>query len=478
MQSNLKKNYLYNLFYRIVTLLTPLITAPFISRVLGSSGIGEYSYTFSIAHFFLIFAALGVSDYGSRSIARVKDDEEEKNKVFSEIFVLQFSLGVILVALYVGYSIIFAEERTLAFIQGMNILATMFDITWFLFGMELFVVTTIRNVIVKLLGVAAILIFVRKPEDVWLYAVIMAGSTLLGQLSVWPVLRKFVHFRKPSFRGVIRHFKPNAILFLPVIANNLLGYFDKVMIGSMITKQELGWYDNAEKMLSMPNSLVTALGAVMLPRVTHSIAQGKTKTIKVLTDKSMLFSTFAALAMAFGIAAVAKQFTPFFFGDGFDPVTPLTYVMAPYIVSVSWASVLKTQCLLPNNMDKVFVRCLILGSVVNVVLNYFMIPVWGAFGAAAATTVAETLIAVTETIALRKMIDYKKYLLNALPFFLFGGVMAASIWFIDLGSNIITLLVKIAAGAAIYLSLSFVYIKKCHSDVLKSLFKKKKRKEK
>ena len=176
MQSNLKKNYLYNLFYRIVTLLTPLITAPFISRVLGSGGIGEYSYTFSIAHFFLIFAALGVSDYGSRSIARVKDNEEEKNKVFSEIFVLQFSLGIILVALYVGYSVIFAEERTLAFIQGMNILATMFDITWFLFGMELFVVTTIRNVIVKLLGVAAILIFVRKPDDVWLYAVIMAGN--------------------------------------------------------------------------------------------------------------------------------------------------------------------------------------------------------------------------------------------------------------------------------------------------------------
>ena len=475
MESNLKKNYFFNLFYKIVTLLTPLITAPFISRVLGSGGIGEYSYTFSIAHFFLIFAALGVSDYGSRSIARVKDDEEEKNKVFSEIFVMQFSLGIILVALYLGYSFIFAEDRNLSLIQGMNLLATMFDITWFLFGMELFVVTTIRNVIIKLLGVAAILVFVRTENDVWLYAVIMAGSTLAGQLSVWPILGKYVKFRKPSVKGVFSHLKPNLILFLPVIANNLLGYFDKVMIGSMIAKTELGWYDNAEKMLSMPNSLVTALGAVMLPRVTNSIAHGKAKEVKKMTDMSMLFTSFMVLALAFGIAAVAKEFTPIFFGEGFDPVTPMIYILAPYMVSVSWASVLKTQCLLPNNKDKTFVACLIAGAVLNVVMNYFLIPVWGAFGAAAATTIAETLICVLEVIALRRMIDYKKYILDALPFLLFGALMALGIWFLDTGNMFVTLFVKMAVGAVIYLVLSGIYIYKFHNEAFRIIFKKKKR---
>ena len=255
MKSSLKKNYLYSLIYRIVILLTPLITAPYISRVLGVGRIGEYSYTYSISHLFLVFAALGVSEYGSRSIARVRDNEEEKNKVFSEILVMQLLLSVIIILFYVFYCFSFAEATELSLIQGINVLATMFDITWFLFGMELFAVTTIRNVIAKIIGVVMILIFVKSPDDLWIYALIMAGSTFIGQISVWPILSKYVKFVKPEFSNVLKHLLPNIILFLPVIANNILVYLDKVMIGSIIGKNELGWYENADKMIIMPSGI-------------------------------------------------------------------------------------------------------------------------------------------------------------------------------------------------------------------------------
>lgn len=334
-RNGLKKNYAYNLLYRIVTLVTPLITSPYISRVIGADGIGQYSYTYAISHYFLIFAVLGVSDYGNRCIAKVRDSKEERNKVFSEIVSLQILLSVGMSILYIIYCLVVTENRRLAYMQGFNVLSAIFDVTWLLFGLELFYVTTLRNVIVKIGTVLLILLLVKSPNDVWKYTLIMSGGTLVGQLSVWPILRNYVCFIRPKWNDVIKHLKPNLVLFLPVIANDLLGYFDKIMIGNMSIDAELGCYDNAEKLLSIPNSLVTALGTVMLPRVSNSIAKGELKSVNEMIQKSMLFVVFATSALVFGICAVAKEFVPLFFGTGFDLVVPLLYTLAPYIIFVS-----------------------------------------------------------------------------------------------------------------------------------------------
>lgn len=473
-QSSLKRNYIYNLLYRIVTLATPLITSPYISRVLGAGGIGQYSYSYAISHYFLIFAMLGVSEYGNREIAKNRDNIDDRNRVFTEILALQVFLSVVIIFAYSIYVIFFAELRFLALIQGLNIVAALFDITWFLFGMELFLVTTLRNVAVKIASVILILVIVKKPEDVWLYAVIMAGSTLVGNLSVIPVLRKRVSIVKVRGKDVFRHLKPNFILFLPSIANNLLGYFDKIMIGNISGDVELGCYDNAEKMLSIPNSLITALGTVMLPHVSNSIARGETENVKKLTERSMLFVLFATFALVFGITGVAKEFVPFFFGNGYDLVIPLIYALAPYIVFVSWANVLKTQILLPNGKDRTYVICLISGACANIVLNYILIPRYGAIGAAVATTFAEGIIAVLETIALRGKCDTKKYIMQGIPFAAFGIGMFAVIYHIRIDNMLLALLIKICIGATIYLALSGSYLLLFHRDLLKVLIPRKK----
>ena len=463
-RNGLKKNYAYNLLYRIVTLDTPLITSPYISRVIGADGIGQYSYTYAISHYFLIFAVLGVSDYGNRCIAKVRDSKEERNKVFSEIVSLQILLSVGMSILYIIYCLVVTENRRLAYMQGFNVLSAIFDVTWLLFGLELFYVTTLRNVIVKIGTVLLILLLVKSPNDVWKYTLIMSGGTLVGQLSVWPILRNYVCFIRPKWNDVIKHLKPNLVLFLPVIANDLLGYFDKIMIGNMSIDAELGCYDNAEKLLSIPNSLVTALGTVMLPRVSNSIAKGELKSVNEMIQKSI------------GICAVAKEFVPLFFGTGFDLVVPLLYTLAPYIIFVSWANVLKTQVLLPNNKDMTFVVCLILGAFVNVVLNYCLIGTSGAVGAAIATTISEGLIAVSETVALRKLIDVKRYLIQGLPFILFGFLMFSVIHDLYVLNDIITLICKVMIGAIVYLVCSWLYIYRFYPDVITSLkvFRRKK----
>lgn len=473
-QSNIKRNYIYNLLYRIVTLATPLITSPYISRVLGASGIGQYSYSYAISHYFLIFAVLGVSDYGNREIAKIRDNRDERNRIFTEIYLLQGFLSIIIILGYYGYAIWFSQWRCIALIQGLNIIAVLFDVTWFLFGMELFLVTTLRNVAVKLVSAILILLIVKKPEDVWLYALIVAGSALAGNLSVIPLIRKHVSFVKVKGVDIIRHLKPNVILFLPCIANNLLGYFDKIMIGNISGEAELGYYDNAEKLLNIPNSLITALGTVMLPHISNSVARGETENIKKLTERSMLFILFATFAFAFGISGVAREFVPFFFGAGFNRVIPLVYTLAPFIVFVSWSNVLKTQILLPNGKDRTYVNCLIAGAAANIVLNYVLIPEFGAIGAAVATTIAEGMIAVLETIALREKCDSKRYIRQGIPFIAFGIAMFAVIYHIHIDNIILALLIKIIIGATIYLTLSGSYLLLFHRDLLKVLIPRKK----
>ena len=474
MNSKIKKNYVYNLIYRIVMIASPLITSPYISRVLGAEKIGEYSFMYSIAHIFLIFAMLGVSDYGNREIAKVKDDEEKKNVIFSEIFYFQIILGIIMTLSYFVYVFAYSEYKILGYTQLLLVVSTVFDVTWLMFGLEQFLVTTIRSVIIKILSVVCIIVFVNSPSDLNIYAIIMSSSILISQISLWPLLHKYVKFKKVKVTGITRHIKPNLILFLPVIANNLLAYFDKIMIGSMCSKEELGCYDNAEKLLSIPNSFITALGTVMLPRVSNAYARGETKKIEEYTYLSIIFMVFASCALAFGLCSVSKEFVPIFFGDGYDLVSTFIICLFPYVIFVCWSNVLKTQVLLPRGHDGYLVISLIIGAVVNLVLNIIFIPIWGAIGAAIATSIAEFTIAAFETIFARKIFKYKQYIVQCIPFLVFGFIMLLSIIFIDFNHNLLTLITKIGLGAVVYLVLSFIYIKWKHKSIWNLLFNRKK----
>lgn len=466
-EKSIKVNFIYNIFYQILMVCTPLITSPIVSRNLGANQIGVYSYTYSIAYYFLLFGMLGVKNYGNRSIARARDDKEELSREFWSIYLFQILSSFVMLFAYVFYLVVLCEQNALiAFVQVFLVISGVFDISWFFFGLEMFKVTTIRSTIIKLLNVVCIVLFVRQPSDLWKYTLIMAGGTLLSQLIMWPFLKTLVYFRKPKIKEVLSHFKPNLVLFIPVIATNLFKYMDKIMLGNMAIMTELGYYENAERLVQIPNTLVTALGTVMLPRMSNLVKNGNKKESDQLIYKSMLISVFACSAMAFGIVGVSDVFVPLFFGEEFIPVTSLLYLLVPTMIFICWGDVIRTQFLIPNMKDVSYLVSVAVACIVNLVINYMLIPTLGASGAAVGTICAEFLVCFLQTVFVCKDLPVGKYFKNCIVFILFGLVMYATIFKINIGGNFLSVVVRIAVGGTVYLVLSIGYLYLCQRSVL------------
>ena len=195
--NSVKKNFTYNIVYQILILIIPLITAPYISRVIGAEGQGIYSYTYSIAQYFVLFAMLGLNNYGNRTIAKIRDDKEKLSKEFWSIYGLQIITTTIMLILYITYIIFWDSSYKLYnTIQLVYVFSAMFDINWFFFGMEKFKLTVIRNTIIKILSACSIFMFVKSKNDLVLYMLIMVGASLISQLSLWTFLRKYIFFVK------------------------------------------------------------------------------------------------------------------------------------------------------------------------------------------------------------------------------------------------------------------------------------------
>ena len=469
--NSIKANLFYNIIYQVLSVCTPLITSPIVSRSLGADQLGIYSYTYSVAFYFLLFGMLGVKNYGNRSIARARGNREELSKTFWSIYFFQLLSSILMLVGYGFYIVILCEENiTIAIIQGLLVLSAIFDISWLFFGFEQFKITTIRSTVVKLLSVVLIVLFVHSKSDLWKYTVIMAGGTLFSQLIMWPFLKNFVDYRRPKLIEILRHFKPNIILFIPVIATNLFKYMDKIMLGKMTVMTELGYYENAERLIQIPNSLVTALGTVMLPRMSNLAKNSNKKEASLLISKSMLLSIFACSAMAFGIVGVSDVFVPVFFGEDFLPVIPLLYLLAPIMIFICWGDVIRTQYLIPNMKDVSYLVSVAVASLCNLLINYLLIPSMGAVGAAIGTVCAEFLVCFLQTLIVDKSLPILNYIKDCIWFVLFGIIMYFVINQIYVYSNLLTIFIRICIGAIIYILLSYIYLLKFHNDILINIF--------
>jgi len=230
----------------MLTLCLPLIITPYLSRTLGAEGVGIYSYSYSTAHFFAIFILLGLNNYGCRAIAKNQEDVSALSKTFWSIYFLQITLGVLINGLYLGYCLLFAEDKTAALLLGLYTLSVVFDINWFFFGMENFKHTTIRNFAIKLVKTVLIFLFVKGKGAAYLYCLIMAAGFLVSQLALWPSALKTVKFYVPTFKEIIVHLKPNLLLFGTTIAVTMFKVMDKIMLGNMASVEQVGFYESSE----------------------------------------------------------------------------------------------------------------------------------------------------------------------------------------------------------------------------------------
>lgn len=451
---SIKKNYIYNTFYQILTLITPLITAPYISRVLGAEGVGIYSFTNSIATYFTLFAALGTASYGQREIAIHRNNSEESSRLFWEIEILSaVTTGVATIAWLIW--IIISKKYTAYYgVLTMSILAVAFDISWYFGGFEKFKYIVIRNTIVKMAGIALLFLFVRKKSDTLLYVGIMAATGLFGNISMWTYLPKML--TKIDFHSVHpfrKHLKQTLGYFVPTIATSVYTVLDKTMIGA-ITKSESqnGYYEQATKIIRMVESLIFSLNTVMTSRQSYLFSEGKTAEIKDKINKSFEYLFALACACMFGVIGIAKNFVPWFFGNGYERVVLLLYLMSPLPLVICISNVLGSQYLTPSGQRVRSSKGIIAGAVINFFFNSLLIPRFGADGATVASIIAELVISSIYVHMSSGYVSWKQLGGILWKKIIAGAVMLAVVCLIEKGQSgsIMITVIQIVIGAFIY----------------------------
>lgn len=453
MEKSIGKNLMYNLLFQIVTLFMPLITTPYVSRVLGKDGVGIYSYTLSIVQYFIILGTLGISMYGNRAIAYVRDDKEKMSKTFWSICFLEIITTGIALILFI---VIFGFNKKyghIYIIQSINVIAAMIDISWLYMGLEDFKKTVTRNLAVKIIGVICIFIFVKSYDDLSKYITINGLMILLGNLVMWGHLPKTVSKVKITFRDIKEHVLPALQLFIPQIAIQIYVVLDKSMLGTLATVGDVGLYEQSQKIVKLVLALVTSLGVVMLPRMSNTFASGNIKKMNEYLNNSLRGVAYVSIPMVIGLASIANEFVPWFFGEEFGDVSFLLIILAPILFFIAISSVLGTQYLLPSNRTKEFTVSVTAGAIINVILNFILIPKYQAIGACISTVIAEFSVTFIQCLFLRKNIEKKGILKNIIKYLFSGMIMFISVRIIGniIGAGILTTIIQAFIGASIYL---------------------------
>ena len=408
-KKSVKKNYIYNLMYQILVMIIPLITTPYLSRVLGAENIGIYSYTLSITTYFILFGSLGVSMYGKREIAYLQDNKKERTKTFYEILLMKtITLFLSLILFYICFCRQ-GQYHLYYRILILELIANIIDISWFFHGLEEFKKTVIRNTIVKLISIVCIFLLVKTKADLNKYFIIYVLSTFLGNITLWFYLPKYIE--KVSFKElrILRHLKPTLLLFIPQIAVQLYTVLDKTMIGSLvIEKSEVGYYEQAQKIIKLLLTIATSLGTVMMPRIAHTYASGNHEQLKKYMNTSLSYIMMIAFPLMFGIISISNHFVPIFYGKGYDKVTILMSIISPIIIFIGLSNVIGTQYLLPTKQQKKYTISVTAGAIVNVILNFIFIKLFKSIGASIATVIAEFVVTGVQLYLVKNEIKLKE----------------------------------------------------------------------
>ena len=469
----------YNIAYQVLQIILPLITAPYVSRVLGVDGVGTYSYIYSIAYYFGLCGMLGVSNHGNRSIAIAKnsDDPKRLSRTFWNIYSIQLITTLIALVSYVVYILFFCSyDKVIAWIAIFFVLSYVLDINWFFFGMEQFKITVVRNTLIKLLTTVCVFIFVNKKSDLWLYVLIMALGMVFSQLYLWIKLRQYISFVKPDFSEMCKNLKPMLILFIPVIAYSIYKVMDKIMLGSMSSVTEVGYYENADKIINIPTGIITAFGTVMMPRIASLVSTNSSTAARTYTERSFKYFSLIAFGMSFGLIGTSEVLAPVYFGEDFAESAPLIQGLSVTIIFMTWANIIRTQYLIPHKKDRPYVVSTIVGSVLNLCCNLTFIPMWGAEGALIGTVIAEFSVFFVQAVYVRKVLSMWRDLKPCILFFVSGLVMAFLVSQIGsiMGQQIITLAVQVLAGFIVYIAISLLLMIICGDKEVAQLLSKAK----
>ena len=460
------KNYLYNLMYQIITVIAPIITVPYVSRILGPEGLGKYSLTNAYANYFVLFGMVGLTLYCSREIAYVRDSIDDLSKTFWELNFLRFiTMGIsIIVYIITIIFIVKREDKLLYSIQLLILWTSLFDISWLFIGLEDFKKVSIRNSIVKISGVILVFIFVKDRADIWLYALILSGTQFIGQIVMWFDIPQNIKFILPYRNGLTKHMKYSLKLFIPQIAINVYTMLDKIMLGNITNESQVGIYDNSQRIINISIMLVTTVASVTVPKMSNLY---KNKNIKLFCEnvyRSFSFVSCLAFAMSFGLIGICKNFTPWFYGTEFDGINNLFYFGSWVMISLAWSSIIGNQVLLAAKRERMYTIAVTSGAVVNVLFNIILIKRFEAVGTMISSVLAEFTGMFIMVYSVRDILNIKKLFRDIPKYFISSFIMFLIVCQVGnfVKPTILGTIIQIIIGILVYM---FILIK-THDDNL------------
>ncbi len=422
-----KKNAAYNVAYRVFSVLLPLVTAPYLDKTVGTEGVGLYSGAWTWSEIFCLIGMLGLADYGVRTIAQARDDREKLDKTFSGIWQMQLLVAGIALLFWFGYVFLIAgKEKTIALHMTMMSISCLCNFEWCLIGLDQFKSIALRNTFVKIIAAISAFVFIKSIDDLWIYGFVWSLATLLGNLSCALTLKGKVTYHRVPMKETLKHLRPCAVLFISVAAVSVYRKMDKIMVYNIAGEEQNGLYENAEKIIYCLSGFISAIGTVMMAKVSHMQEKGETEKIARNIDRSMDLIICMVSAMAFGVAAVADRFAPLFYpksGSSSVLMVPLGFTL----IMIGFANVIRTQVVLPQKRDHIYVKSVCTGAVVNLIVNGSLIPFMGSMGAVIGTLMAEMTVPVVQFIFLRKELPYKRFIGYVGIYAVMGGIMLACV---------------------------------------------------
>lgn len=451
---SIKANYIYNAAYQVLTLLTPLITTPYLSRVLQPDGIGTYSFVYSVMSYFFLFAGMGILIYGQREVSYFQDNRKERSRVFWEMKCLSLINVTISLSAYLVMSFIYAGDDLIIFlIMGTYILLSLFDVTWFLAGMEDFGKTISVSVISRVLDIAFTFTFIKHKSDLALHISGMMFFSLAGSLWLWRYLPEYID--KPDIKAIhpFRDIKIIWQLFIPTIAMQIYTMLDKTMLGLFTEGAfENGYYEQATKIARLSLMLIISLGSVMIPRIGYLFGKKDHEQIQSYMYVSYRFVWFLGAGLCLGLIGISDNFVPWFFGEGYEKVSGLLKFSGFLIPAIGIGNITGSQYLIPTKRENHFTLTVIIGACVNFLLNIILIRMFKSYGAVIASVIAEIIIALVQLYIVRDELSFMRIIASGKNYFISGIIMLFILRYmnIHLMPSMINTFMMIFTGALVY----------------------------
>lgn len=457
MASSIKKNVLLNGINTVTGILFPVITFPYAARVLLPDGIGAINFLSSIIGYIVLLTSLGIPMYAVKEVAKFRDDKDTRDKITVEILILSAVLclfGYIAVWVLATYVPQIHRQASLFYILSLSIVFTSIGVNWFYQGIEDFKFITIRAIVIRTLAAAALFIFVKGSSDLLIYGMIVVGSTVGNNIINFVHLRKHIDIKPIRIKDleIGRHIRPTLAIFVLNLIISLYIQLNSIMLGFISGDEQVGYFAAGTKITHIGLTLISSIGTVLLPRCSHLLKIGDSEGFSRVINKSLSLTLAFSLPMCVGLMVLAYPITLVFCGAEYLSSIPVLYLNAPVVVFISLTNLIGIQILYPMDKVRIVILSVSGGAVANFLLNFILIPPYGATGAAISTLIAEFTVLTIQIICGRYYLPFKISSLIRPTYIIASVIMAFTIYITTLlfNGDWVKVLVGILSGAIIY----------------------------